>query len=333
MDEYYIKYLKYKNKYLELKQYGGVRFNMFSKLSPGVVRQDNLKKKSNKLAENLNEKSMQDALIKAQQEEKEANAIVNDKSVKAIAAYEAWKKTESKEKDALDKEKEKVKQRFMEPIIKNANTNFTNTYDNKREIENQYAALQKTIAKEWAILEKTMMVETNKAYQVLNNAQLEEKEARLIMKKKEAKTKKRKRELRNATKMINMINKIAAKCNKAVKISKKYVNNSKLMHEKLTNAQLEEKKAILNLDAKKILTNKARKELKMTKPDDKNKANAVLNKAELEEKKALDEVRKTKKKTKRHLRHALNATKMAEMAIMIAEKCVAAEKKARNDIK
>jgi hypothetical protein len=112
-----------------------------------------------------------------------------------------------------------------------------------------------------------------------------------------------------------------------VKISKKYVNNSKLMHEKLTNAQLEEKKAILNLDAKKILTNKARKELKMAKPDDKNKANAVLNKAELEETKALDKVKKTRKKTKRHLRHALNATKMAQMAIKIAEKCIGAEKK------
>jgi hypothetical protein len=326
MDEYYIKYLKYKNKYLELKQYGGVRFNMFSKLTPGVVREDNPKKKSNIFAVNANEKTIQDALIKAQQEEKEANALVYEKSVKTTTAYEAWKNVELYEKDALDKEKDKVTQRVMGPIINNANINFTNTNDRKKEIEKQNAVLQKIIAKEWAILERTMMVNTNKAYQVLNNAQLEEKEARLNMKKKAMNTKKLRRELRNATKMINMANKIAAKCNKAVKISRDYVNNSQLMHKKLANAKLEEKKAIFNLDAKKIETKNAQKELNKAKLGDKIKATEILKKAELAETNALEMVKKTRKKIKRHLRHAVNATKMAETAIMIAEKCIAKKK-------
>jgi len=326
MDEYYIKYLKYKNKYLELKQYGGVRFNVFSKLSPGVVRQDNLKKNPTKFAENMNDNAMRIAIIKAQQEEIQANTIVYDKSVKAIAAYEAWKKAESEEKGALDNEKEKVIQRLMEPIIKNANQNFTNTNDRKREIENQYAALQKTIAKERDILEKTMRVKTNKAYQVLNNAQLDEKEARLNMKKKEAKTKKLRRELRNATKMVNMANKIAAKCNKAVTISKQYAKNSQLMNETLERAKEAEKQASYNLSAKKILTNNARKELKMAKPDDKNKVFDVLNKAEMEEKKAFDEVQKTRNNIKKYIRLVINAKKMEEMSNMITKKCIASQK-------
>ena len=326
MDEYYIKYLKYKNKYLELKQYGGVRFNMFSKLSPGVVRQDNLKKNSTKFAENINDNAMRIAIKKAQQEEIQANAIVYEKSEKAIAAYEAWKKAESEEKVALDNEKEKVIQRLMEPIIKNANQNFTNTNDRKREIENQYAALQKTIAKEWDILEKTMRVKTNKAYQVLNNAQLDEKEARLNMKKKEAKTKKLRRELKNATKMVNMANKIAAKCNKAVTISKQYAKNSQLMNETLESAKEAEKKASFHLSAKKILTNNARKELKMAKLDDKNKATDVLTKAESEEKKAFDEVQKTRNNIKKYIRLVINAKKMEEMSNMITKKCIASQK-------
>ena len=269
---------------------------------------------------------MRIAIIKAQQEEIQANTIVYDKSVKAIAAYEAWKKAESEEKGALDNEKEKVIQRLMEPIIKNANQNFTNTNDRKREIENQYAALQKTIAKERDILEKTMRVKTNKAYQVLNNAQLDEKEARLNMKKKEAKTKKLRRELRNATKMVNMANKIAAKCNKAVTISKQYAKNSQLMNETLERAKEAEKQASYNLSAKKILTNNARKELKMAKPDDKNKVFDVLNKAEMEEKKAFDEVQKTRNNIKKYIRLVINAKKMEEMSNMITKKCIASQK-------
>jgi len=268
---------------------------------------------------------MRIAIKKAQQEEIQANAIVYEKSEKAIAAYEAWKKAESEEKVALDNEKEKVIQRLMEPIIKNANQNFTNTNDRKREIENQYAALQKTIAKEWDILEKTMRVKTNKAYQVLNNAQLDEKEARLNMKKKEAKTKKLRRELKNATKMVNMANKIAAKCNKAVTISKQYAKNSQLMNETLESAKEAEKKASFHLSAKKILTNNARKEL-MAKPDDKNKATDVLTKAESEEKKAFDEVQKTRNNIKKYIRLVINAKKMEEMSNMITKKCIASHK-------
>ena len=329
MDEYYIKYLKYKNKYLELKQYGGVRFNMFSKLSPGVVREDNPKNKSNKFAVNANEKSMQDAVIKAQEEEKDANALVYEKSVKATAAYEAWKNAELLEKDALDKEKDKVTQRVMGPIINNANINFTNTNDRKKEIEKQNAVLQKIIAKEWAILERTMMVNTNKAYQVLNNAQSEEKEARINMKKKAMNTKKLRRELRNATKMINMANKIAAKCNKAVKISREYVNNSQLMHKKLADAKIEEQKAILNLNAKKIETKNAHIELKKANLGDKIIATTMLKKAELAETNALEMVKKTRKKIKKYIRYAVNATKMAETAIMVTKKCIASEKKSQ----
>ena len=53
----------------------------------------------------MNDNAMRIAIIKAQQEEIQANTIVHEKSVKAIKAYEAWKKAESEEKGALDMKK------------------------------------------------------------------------------------------------------------------------------------------------------------------------------------------------------------------------------------